>query len=386
MKKRILFVDDEPWVLNGLRRMLKEQAEAWDMNFTASAKQAAKLLAEADYDVLVLDIKMPDKNGLDLLSELKSDPRTRDTEVVVLTALNEHGLKRKALDLGATDLLNKPVHKEDLTARLNSVLRTKSYRDELKAHNAALEQQLIRSQKMEIIGALAAGVAHDLNNILTAINGYSEMATLNLPPGSPIREDLAQIKVAGARATRMVQQLLKLSRPTEALRTMCDLGAVIDEVLDLLRGSISKGITIQWEGPQCSRLVQADPTQMYQVIMNLCINALQAMKPGGVLTISLCECQPSADSESPGQESPCVKLQISDTGHGMDAATLDHIFEPGFTTKASEGGTGLGLFVVQRIIRTHGGRITVESKPGEGTTFCVYLPCEDDDKVAGKSD
>ena len=130
-KRAILFVDDEPKVLRGVRRMLRDQVQAWDMAFVSSASEAMERLALKRHDVAVLDVKMPDRDGLELLAEIKAEPRTRDVEVIMLTGLQDQNLKRRALDLGAADLLNKPVLKEDLVARLNSALRAKSYRDEL---------------------------------------------------------------------------------------------------------------------------------------------------------------------------------------------------------------------------------------------------------------
>jgi len=152
VKKRVLFVDDEPNVLSGLRRMLRDKAGEWEMAFAANADEADRLLAERPFDAAVLDVMMPGRSGLELLAEMKASPATRDVEVVILTGLQDRALKRRALDLGAADLLNKPVEKEDIIARLNSVLAMKSFREELQAKNAALEEELVRSQKMELVG------------------------------------------------------------------------------------------------------------------------------------------------------------------------------------------------------------------------------------------
>ena len=135
MLKKILFVDDEKAILDSLKRILHEKNQIWDMAFAINAAKALKLLEQSAYDVAVLDIKMPGENGFELLSKIKSNPRTKDVEVIVLTGQTEENLKREALDLGATDLINKPVQKEDLIARLNSVLRIKSYINTLKGHN-----------------------------------------------------------------------------------------------------------------------------------------------------------------------------------------------------------------------------------------------------------
>ncbi|MCK5119806.1 MAG: response regulator [Candidatus Latescibacteria bacterium] len=378
MKRQILFVDDEPKVLQGLQRLLRDQTDEWDMTFASSAAEATEQLAQNDYDVALLDVNMPGKNGLELLTGIKADARTRDMEVVMLTGLRDQSLKSQALDLGAADLLNKPVLKEDLVARLNNALRMKSYHEKLHDQNVVLEQQVIRSQKMELVGVLAAGMAHDLNNILALIVGYSEITAFLLPDDSKAREKLKQITRAGDRAGKIVQQILRFGKQTEAPCARCNLGPVIEECLELLRPALPKGVAVKWEGPETDRLVQADATEMYQVLMNLCINAGHAMKHGGVLRISLIETELDADSIPPDHEEirpgSFLRLEVSDTGDGMDPTTAEHLFEPLFTTKGSQGGTGLGLSVVQRIVKNHGGLVTVESSRGEGTSFFVYLP------------
>jgi signal transduction histidine kinase len=381
MKRRILFVDDEPSVLQSLERTLHDHTDAWDMTFANSAQEALDALAGQPHDVAVLDIKMPGTSGLELLRRLKAGAQTRDIEVVMLTGLTERELKRQALDLGAADLLNKPVPKEDLVARLNSVLRMKAYREELKARNALLEEQLIQSQRMEVVGALAAGIAHDLKNMLTAILGYSELTERILPDETSAHKNVQQIRAAGKRARKLVQQILRFTTGAEAVRQRCHLAGIIDECLTLLRPSIPDTVDIAWDGAETDRLVFADAAQMYQIVMNLCLNAGQAMKHGGVLTVSLtesCVDQNALPPEADGPPGWYVRLEVADTGIGMDEATKHRIFEPLFTTNRAHGGSGLGLSVVQRIVKQHGGWIAVHSDLGEGTRFSVRLPCIED--------
>jgi len=378
MKRRILFVDDEPNVLSGLRRLLHDQRDVWDMSFASSADEALRMIAERPPDVIVTDVNMPGKSGLELLAELKGAPPTQEIGVAVLTGLKEKDLKRRALELGATDLLDKPVHKDDLIARLNNMLRMKSYREELQAKNAALEKELARSQKMELVGVLASGVVHDVNNILTIIMGHSELAMHHLDDQPSVRRDIEWIATATERAGSVLQQILTLSAGREASRQLMELGAVIDVSLQLLKPSMPSGVEVQWDGPQTDLLIRADSTQMYQLIMNLCLNASQAMSAGGVLKIDLTKTDlepdslPSVQQVRPGTY---LKLDVSDTGEGMDQIVLDRLFDPLFTTKSLRGGTGLGLFVVQKIAKDHGGLITVQSTPGKGASFFVYLPC-----------
>lgn len=402
MKKRILFVDDEPTVLKVLRRTLHDRTGVWDMSFATSAAEATELLAQKRYDAIVLDIKMPEKDGLELLAEIKAEARTRDIEVVMLTALEDQSLKRQSLDLGATDLLNKPVIKEDLIARLNSVLRMKSYHDQLQAQNAVLERQLLQSQRMELIGMLAAGVAHDLNDILAVTVMDSDFIEHLMTADPAVQGSLKDIENAGQHAEKILQQICRFSRQTEGERELCNLSPVIDECLELLWFSIPERVVIKWDGPQTNRFVKANVIQMYQMLMNLCINAARAMEHEGVLRISLTETELDADSVPldhkvhPGRY---VRLEVSDTGaemdqdmlerffelrerarstfllSGLDRAMIEYFFGPLFTPKRELGSTGLGLSVAQRIVRDHRGLITVKSIPGKGTTFLVYLPC-----------
>ncbi len=378
MKKKILFVDDAPRVLESLQVALQDQADKWDMTYTTNTDYATELLAQKQYDAVVLDIKMPGKNGLEMLTEIKADDRTRDIEVIMLTGLQDQNLKRQSLALGATDLLNKPIYKEELIARLNSVLNIKSYRDELQAQNALLERQLLQSQKMELIGILTSGVVHYLNGILSAIMMDSDFAQ-SLTDNPEVQENLKSIKDTSQLARQLLKQIHGFSRQTEAEYQLCNLGSIVDGCLELLRFYIPGWITIKWDGPQTDRFVQADETKMYQMLMNLCINAALAMgEENGVLRISLTETKLNADTVPFAYEirpGPYVKLEISDTAARMEQTALERIFEPLSITAGIQEEIGLGLPVAQRIARNHGGLITVESTPGKENAFIVYLPC-----------
>jgi signal transduction histidine kinase len=375
-KSKILFLDDERNVLEGLKRMLRDHMDTWDMTFLNDPQAAVPLLKSAAHQVAVLDVMMPNANGLDLLAQIKADADICDAEVIILTGLRDRDLKSRALELGAADLLNKPVLREDLLARVNSALRMKSYHEELKAQNARLEEQLIQSQKMEVVGTLAAGLAHDLRNIVGAILGHSELTERIAAHDEKLRTSIGRVRSAGLRAKHLVEQIMTLSRRTESKYEPCNLGAIIEECLELLRPTLASSTDVVWEGSKTNYLVEADPTQMYQVVMNLCLNASQAMKQGGTLTVSLTDGGPDEAAAAPNagpRGGPCVKLEVADTGVGMDEATRARIFEPLFSTKAAQGGTGLGLSVVHRIVQNHGGVIAVESSPGQGTRVSLYL-------------
>lgn len=380
MKKKILFVDDEPRVLDGLKRLLRGHAGAWDMTFVTTTPEAMSILLREPHDVAVLDVKMPGKGGLNLLARIKTTAETRDVEVLMLTGLKDEDLKRRALDLGASDVLNKPANKQDLIARLNSALRVKSSRDELEAQNRLLKEQLSRAQKMERVGKLAAGTAHNLNSVLSAIVEHGQLLGQGMKDDAGAREHIARIGSASTRAKDIVQQIMRLSEDATGAREQCDLGQIVEECLALLRPAISPEIDIAREGPQTTWSVKADPMRMHQVVMNLCLSACHAMEAGGTLAISLTETKLDSDGLAADRQlNPgwYVRLDVSDTGEAVDEEPRAWVFDqPSSTTKAGRG-RRLGLSVVDQIVRDHGGLITVGSGPGEGTTFSIYLPFDD---------
>lgn len=240
-----------------------------------------------------------------------------------------------------------------------------------------MESYLLHAQKMEAIGTLAGGVAHDFNNILYAIMGYAEMSMLDVPEYSPLRKNLEEIVKAGKRAGDLVKQILSFSRKAEEKRQPLQLQPIIKETLKLLKGTLPATIEIKSQLDRNTGVVLGDPTQLHQIIMNLCTNAYQAMRDeGGVLTVSLDDVA-IADNEqihpdlTPGDY---IKLSVRDTGAGMDPKIMERIFDPYFTTKELGEGTGLGLATVHGIVKSHHGVITVESQPGQGTCFDIYLP------------
>ncbi len=241
-----------------------------------------------------------------------------------------------------------------------------------------LEAQLHQAQKMEAIGTLAGGIAHDFNNILMAMLGYAEMAKIDLMEGTPARGDMEEVLKAGRRAKDLVRQILAFSRQIDQERQPVQLHHVIKEALKLLRASLPTTIEIRQNIDTDCGAVLADPTQIHQVLMNLCGNAHHAMREkGGILGVELTSLDVDADQAMlvPNlRAGPYVRLTVSDTGHGMDRATMERIFEPFFTTKAVGEGTGMGLATVHGIVTSHNGAITVYSEPGDGTTFHIYLP------------
>ncbi len=241
-----------------------------------------------------------------------------------------------------------------------------------------LAAQLRQAQKMEAIGTLAGGIAHDFNNILGAIIGFAELALEDMPEPTVTRKCIEEVRNAGRRAAELVHQILTFSRQTEQERRPVLIQPVLKEAVKLLRGTLPATIMIQQEiDPECGRIM-ADPTQVHQVIINLCTNAYHAMRErGGVLTVAYRELEvgPGGPERGPGgAPGTYACLTVSDTGKGMSKATLERIFEPYFTTKPPGEGTGMGLSIVHGIVRGHQGFITAQSVPGEGSAFDVYFP------------
>ena len=245
-------------------------------------------------------------------------------------------------------------------------------------HEVQLERQLCQAQKMEAIATLAGGIAHDFNNILAAIVTNTEMALDQVEEGAPLQEHLAIVLKAGFRARNLVRQILTLSCQGEHERQALRLELVALECLKLLRASLPTTIDIPHHQTEGLGMVMADPTQIHQVLMNLCTNAADAMREeGGTLDIRLANVNLPIQDPAGNPQLPAgryVRLTVADTGHGMDRKTMERIFDPFFTTKGPGRGTGLGLSVVHGIVKNHGGGITFVSEPTTGTSFHIYLP------------
>jgi signal transduction histidine kinase/ActR/RegA family two-component response regulator len=266
------------------------------------------------------------------------------------------------------------------TARGNllTIHRDITERKEMQEERERLSTQLHQSQKLEALGTLAGGIAHEFNNILAIILGFADLAHLDVPPKSQIALYIQEIRRAGHRAKDLVQQILAFSRRTDVASAPEKLHLLVQEVLPLLHASLPATIEIRHNTVNDVGVVLVNATQMHQVVMQLCTNAEYAMHhTGGVLTLNL----DSVEVETPGDADvphllpgSYACLSIHDTGEGISPAVIDHIFEPFFTTKDTGEGTGMGLAIVHGMVTHHGGAITVESTPGTGTKFRVYLP------------
>jgi len=276
----------------------------------------------------------------------------------------------------------------DVTARKHAEELLQNAHDELErrveertAERKDLQAQLNQSQKLEAVGQLAGGIAHDFNNLLTAIMGYSQLSLVRLPLDNPLRPNLEEIKKAGDRAASLTRQLLAFSRKQVMQPRVFDLNSVIADLEKMLRRMIAEDIELRTRFQAKLGNVKADPGQIEQVIVNLAVNARDAMPLGGKLTIETANIdldETYAQQHLAVVPGAYVMLAVSDTGMGMDAETQQHIFEPFFTTKEVGKGSGLGLSTVYGIVKQSGGNIWVYSETGKGTTVKIYLPRVDE--------
>lgn len=244
----------------------------------------------------------------------------------------------------------------------------------LEAEREQLEMKFRQAQKMESLGRLAGGVAHDLNNLLGPILGYSELVEKTMNPPRKIREAVEKIYYAGERARDVVSQLLAFGRQQRLSLSVLDIGMVIKRFKPLLRRTLREDVRLECRLPNAPLWIRADIGQVEQILMNLAVNAQDAMPQGGGLTISVSEVAAKEAFPEAGGEEACVLLTFSDTGTGMDEKVLNNLFEPFFTTKGIGEGTGLGLSMVYGTVKQHGGAIRVNSSPGKGSSFYIYFP------------
>ncbi len=267
--------------------------------------------------------------------------------------------------------------KEGFITGYVNIFRDISERKQMEKEKAYLEEQLRHSQKMEAIGRLAGGIAHDFNNLLTVIHGYCDISLFELPEGNPIRQNIEQIKATSKKASDLTRQLLTFSRRQSHNPIVLDLNAIVNNLEKMLRRIIGEDIELIKVLSENLGRVRADQSQIEQVILNLAVNARDAMSKGGKLIIETANikldetyCKTHLDI-NPGEY---VLLSVTDTGMGMPPEVKEKIFEPFFTTKEKGKGTGLGLSIVYGIVKQSGGNIWVYSEPGKGTTFKIYFP------------
>jgi PAS domain S-box-containing protein len=318
-----------------------------------------------------------------LSNDCKNDPRSAGIPAghPPLNSFLGVPAMNKGQVIGMIGVANRPGGYTELEQRQLQILAQTagvlfdSYRQ--RQQHEKLEAELRQSQKLEAIGRLAGGIAHDFNNVLTVIQGYGQLLSLEKDLPEQIRLPLSGIRTAADRARDLTHQLLAFSRRQVLQPQVFNLNNLMKDVEPLIRRLIGEDIALKFGYSAETAMIRADKGQIQQVLMNLCLNARDAMPEGGEVTIRTATCEENGSglrAHPRLSEGPCVCMSVCDTGSGIDASVLPHIFEPFFTTKETGRGTGLGLSTVYGIVEQSGGAIDVLSEPGQGATFIVYLP------------
>ncbi|MDM8556083.1 response regulator [Desulfococcaceae bacterium HSG7] len=377
---RILILEDNPYDAEIEIALLEKANYACQWKRIESQSEFMACLNAPDYDLIIADYNLPDFNGRIALELFRQ--YNLDIPFIIVSGAIGDEKAIECLKSGATDYVLK-----DRLLRLESVVRRclheKEKQHKLKRNaeeRAELEKLLHQAQYMEALGVLSSGIAHDFNNCLTVIRGYAEIALARqLPEDHAASDSMKQILNASRRATDLVKQILASSRREEQKMTQIGVMPIIKETLKLLRASLPANIEIRQNLTAQSDIITGDASQFHQVLMNLCTNAGHAMSDeGGILTVDLQETDMDYKAVAlypelkPGHY---LCLSVSDTGCGVSALVRKRIFEPYFTTKAKDEGTGLGLAVIHGIVSTFGGAVRVESEPGLGSIFKLFFPC-----------
>jgi two-component system, cell cycle sensor histidine kinase and response regulator CckA len=370
----VLHLEDDPRDSRLIQRELDSLGLVCDFERVETEADFRAAIARGGFDLILADHSLPSFDALAALAIAREQVPNLPF-ICVSGSLGEE-LAIEALKHGATDY----VLKQRLSRLAPAVRRAlqeaaeRANRQRAEAEVKDLEARLRQSQKLEAVGQLAGGIAHDFNNLLTVINGYCERLIASAGEAGPARHDLDVIHKAGRRAASLTSQLLAFSRRQMLQPRVIELNATVRDIEKLLRRVIGESINMTTTLDPALDATRADPGQIEQVLMNLAINARDAMPDGGTLTIATTNLAVPEDASADLPPGRYVQLSVRDTGHGMDEETLTHIFEPFFTTKEVGKGTGLGLPTVYGIVMQSGGHITVESAPNEGTAVHVYLP------------
>jgi two-component system cell cycle sensor histidine kinase/response regulator CckA len=369
----LLVDDDEEDALLTQDLLAQIEGTRYRPDWVGRYSDALAAVEHTSYDVCLVDYRLGPEDGIALVRELLANGF--DTPIIVLTGLGDRTVDIEATSAGAADYL---VKGEVTPALLERTIRYSMRRHADMRALRESEEGLRQGQRMEAVGRFAGGVAHDFNNMMSAVVGFSALVLDALEPENPLRRYVEEIQRAGERASDMTKQLLAFTRKQVLLPQVLDLNEVVTDVNGLLARLIGEDVELRSDLAPSLHPVEADAGQLEQVIVNLAVNARDAMPRGGTLTIATAN-REIAETDATARQRDLepgsyVELSVTDTGEGMDDATQRQIFEPFFTTKEEGKGTGLGLATAFGIVKQSGGHIAVESEPGRGTTFTICLP------------
>jgi signal transduction histidine kinase len=368
----VLLVEDDDDYAEFVRAQFEVASVPMSIRRVATAAAARAALAQDAFDAVLLDLSLPDSGGLATLDFL--DAAGDVLPVIVLTSTDDETLAVQAVQRGAQDYLIKSRTDAELLLRS---IRYACERAEWRRDSIRRDAELRQSHKMEAIGRLAGGVAHDFNNVLTAIFGYADLLLDQLTDDDARRADVQEIRSAAERAAALTRQLLAFSRKQIIHPRALDLNEVVKGLHSLLSRLVGDDVPVEFQPAAGLWHVKADPGQIEQILMNLAANGRDAMPEGGTLTITTANAviTDETDRARPGlRPGAYVTLTVSDTGGGVPESVRLHIFEPFFTTKEQGKGTGLGLAMVYGIVKQNDGGIYLDSEAGKGTRFVIYLP------------
>ena len=375
---RVLMVDDEADFLNAVSRRLAKRGIPPVL--AGSGEQGLALLAETSMDVVVLDVKMPGMGGLEALRRIKAS--WPDMEVILLTGNVSAADGVEGIKQGAFDYITKPIEIDHLAGKIQQAwdkIRRKQEQEEQQRFQEKMEQQMTAMDRLASLGTLSTGVAHEINNPLAMMReaaGYMRLVLekenmAQWPGRASLARGLEKIEKGIERIRRITHLLLGFVRPADQSCARTDVKELINESIELVTKEMQgKQITVDRKVDDAEGVAWTDPYALRQVMINLLTNAVHAIQKEGTITVAL--------SEAEG----CLAIAVSDTGVGIPGENLDKIFEPFFSTKPSDKGTGLGLYVTRSIVDRLDGRIEVKSAVGRGATFTVHIPvCRRGDAV-----